>query len=148
MKGTNIRVIGKSEDTSHILELVDACLEETPTQIGDIAVFVESLHSETLSETKVKYAVIPAEDRDKLPLGIKAINFAVGDSSADVCALNLQHREQSSSFEILHDSFMGRVFFTADCKYSQLQILIAYTVLAFIGVENDKILQRINKLLK
>lgn len=143
-----IKIYGNEQDVGNIRRLIDGCVEELSMNVRPMSVFVDNADVSDLMLSRDEYAVIRAEDRDKLPDKVKAINYSIGDLSADVCAINVQPRENSQSFEILFESFMGRIFLPNGSDVTQLQILVAVSVMFFMDADCDKVLRIMNELLR
>lgn len=143
-----IRIYGNEHDVGNIRRLIDGCVKELSVNIRPMSVFLDNADVSDLMLSRDEYAVIRAEDRDRLPEKVRAMNYSIGDLSADVCALNVQPRENGSSFEILYENFMGRIFLPNDTDITQLQILVSVTVMFFMDADCDKVLRVMNELLR
>jgi hypothetical protein len=82
---------------------------------------------------------------DKVQSAEKVFTYSVGQSNADICALNFQKREFSRSLELLCGSVMGRVNIPLESQYTELSVLYCASGLYASGVDMKDVLKLINE---
>lgn len=97
------------------------------------------------SDGKFDAAAVELGFEDKAQVGEEICTYSVGQSNADICALNFQKREFSRSLEILSGSFMGRVNIPVKSEYTELSVLYCAAGLFAAGVPMQEVLKIINQ---
>lgn len=107
--------------------------------------FVLEKGTTAYSDGKFDAAAVELGFEDKAQVGEEIITYSVGQSSADICALNFQKRQHSRSLEILCGSFMGRVNIPIDSEYTELSVLYCAAGLFAAGMPMQEVLRIINQ---
>lgn len=106
--------------------------------------FVLSRGGTAHSDGKFDAVAVELGLEDKAQVGNEIITYSVGQSDADICALNFQKREHSRSLELLSGSFMGRVNIPSESQYTELSVLYCAAGLYAAGVPMKDVLKIIN----
>lgn len=140
MNKEKIKIYGRDEDKKAIKEILSLIADKLPCGDKTIEVFADRVGKNIPSST----AVVRIDDKDKCQSAESVVTYSEGFSDADVVALNPQRREQSSSFEIMTEGFMGRAFMRNDCVYSAFQLLMVFCAIYALGVSAPEALEILN----
>ncbi len=143
-----ITVYGEKENALNICGLLTKCTEDFDVPDVHLDVYLWDSEKEISASDKEKIAVIPFEERESVPKGVKFVTYSDTDSRADVSALNVQKRESALCFEILSTAFMSRVFIPYTEKYTLQQVLVCASVLFALGMPAAQAVSLINETLK
>ncbi len=143
MKNEMFKIYGNKTDVKAIEKIIDGVYHKLSPSGIRVCAFAEGCDENQydIAEAYVVQFVDKKHFADKGGL----VTYSEGLSDADVSALNPQVREHTSSFEIMTDSFMGRVFLPIDSKLSRLQILVAFCSFLAAGCEASAVLKEINE---
>ncbi len=142
-----LTIYGDKENKECIEVLLVKCAQVLSLEDADVQVYTEAF-PEGASSSKALCVVLDYKDKEQLSEGVKSVTYSVSDSRSDVMALNIQKREQSVCFELLHKTYMSRIFIPHTRRYTPKQILICSAVLLSLGVSAEKIVDTINEILK
>ena len=78
----------------------------------------------------------------------KLLTYSEGDINADLCALNVQHKESYVCFELMSAQHMGRVFVSNGLEITVGSVLVAAAVLCACGAPLEKVIEKFNSFLK
>lgn len=107
--------------------------------------FVLKRGGTAFSDGKFDAVAVELGFEDKAQVGDEVITYSVGQSNADICALNFQKREVSRSLELLCGSFMGRVNIPLKSEYTEISVLYCAAGLFAAGIEMKDVLRLINE---
>ncbi len=142
-----LTIYGDKENKERIEALLMKCTQILSLEWTDTQVYTDSL-PESVTLSVARNTVLEYKEKERLSEGVKYVTYSMSDSRSDVTALNVQNREQSVCFELLHKSYMSRIFIPHTREYTPKQILICSAVLLSMGVTAEKIVETINEILK
>lgn len=143
-----LTIYGDKENKECILSLVEKCSRVISPECEGAQVFTQGCSEELLKGADSPCVILEYKDKASVAENVKCITYSLSDSRADVTALNVQNREHSVCFELLHNVFMSRVFIPNTSGYTPLQVLICSAVLLSAGVSAQQIVETLNDILK
>jgi len=78
----------------------------------------------------------------------RIITYSQNCTRGDIVALNVQEKPEFTSFEVLYGVFMSRVFVPSHSKYTVHQVFMCVCILCGWGASIDKVIPRLNEILK
>ena len=140
-----IKIFAKQEDRTSVSELITKLAEKLSISPFDMAIVLKGY--EPFDVSYDSSAVVCADEKEKYPFR-SVLTYSENGLSGDVSLLNIQEREECRSFEILRGTFMGRVFLPYVGRYSEKQVLIAFSALVLMGAQEKPLLSAINEIIK
>ena len=107
--------------------------------------FVLKRGGTAFSDGKFDAVAVELGFEDKAQVGEEVFTYSVGQSNADICALNFQKREISRSLELLCGNVMGRVNIPSQSEYTELSVLYCAAGLYAAGIDMKEVLKLINE---
>ncbi|MBQ8001451.1 MAG: hypothetical protein IJ298_09710 [Ruminococcus sp.] len=143
-----LTIYGDKENKECISALVERCAQVLGAESFSTQVYTEPLSEDISFDKDAQCVVVEYNDKDKVPERVRCVTYSFSDNRSDVMALNLQHREYSDCFELLHKVFMSRIFIPHTSGYTPKQALICAAILLSSGVSAERIVETINEILK
>ncbi len=143
-----LTIYGDKENKECIMTLLEKCAQVLSPESMSVKVHTDTMTEEFSVSSDAQCVVLDYKDKGKLPEGVRSVTYSLTDSRSDVTALNIQSREQSVCFELLHKVFMSRIFIPHTRGLTPKQVLISSAVLLSMGVPAEKVVETINEILK
>lgn len=143
-----LTIYGDKEKAQLVSALAEKCADALSLEGVKTQVYLHPLSDEITGEIDAECVIVEYKDKEAVPEGVRCVTYSLSDSRADAAALNIQNREHSSCFELLHQVFMSRIFIPHTSEYTPEQVLVCAAVLLSTGASADKIVTTINELLK
>lgn len=143
-----LTIYGDKESKECIMTILEKCTRVLSQELIKVQVYTDTLPEDFSVSSDAQCVVLDYKDKEKLPEGVRCVTYSLTDSKSDVMALNVQTREQSVCFELLHRTFMSRIFIPHNRGCTPKQVLISSAVLMSMGVSAEKIVETVNEILK
>ncbi|MGN1050872.1 MAG: hypothetical protein ACI4QE_01085 [Acutalibacteraceae bacterium] len=134
----NPAVLGNYSDISQVFSI----LQKIDMDFSDITIVSDGKTEVKREKTDSMIAV------KSNPISKYCLSYSMVDNSADVVLINLQKRENSISFEILMGNEMDRIFIGDDKSIRPESALIASTLMIKKGIAFEKVIKKLNDILK